>query len=128
MKNRILGKKYNTGTAQFVASFSLDADECKHSFTEALYYKRTGEFFVFRHGGDGAEADIDNEYWVYRPEIIPLSFQDAKNWVKNNCSLLKYLSLFGDENDAEPNKCSLASRKLMLRRLNKIYSKHNKES
>jgi len=116
MKKLIDGHKYDTDKALFVARYSVQADELKYSFTETLFYKKKGDFFVFRHGGDRDEEDFNKFYWVIRPEIIPLSFQEAKRWVELHCSKFRFITLFGDENDKLPNKCSLSSEALLFKR------------
>lgn len=115
MKTRINGLKYDTDTATYVGCYILFADEARESFTETLYYKRTGEFFIYRHGGDCTD-DVNDSCWAVRPEIIPLSIQAAKVWVTCHCSTYKRIRLFGDESDAEPNKCSLSSKALLHKR------------
>ena len=126
MKKRINGLKYDTDTAIFVAHYSILANELRYSFTEALYYKRTGEFFIYRHGGDYSEEDFQNDYWVTRPAIVPMSFQEAKRWTQSHCSKCRFIGLFGDENDEQPNKCSLSSRALLNKRLLKALPYTNK--
>ena len=116
MKKRISGLKYDTDTAIFVGYYCIVADEVRYSFVETLYYKRTGEFFIYRRGGDINEEDFNNDYWVIRPEIYPISFQDAKTWTKKHCSKHKLISLFGDDHDEEPNKFSLSSKTLWAKR------------
>ena len=116
MKTRINGLKYDTDTATHVGRYIVFADEARGTFTETLYYKRTGEFFIYRHGGDCNEDDVNDSYWVVRPQIIPMSFHAAKAWVSCHCSTYKRIRLFGDENDAEPNKCSLSSKALLNKR------------
>ena len=126
MKDRINGHKYDTDTAVFVARYSVQGDEVRYSFTETLFYKKTGEFFVYSRGGDRDEEDFNNDYWVYRPEIIPFSFQEAKRWVELHCSKYKFISLFGNESDEQPNKCSLSSKALRDKRLLKALPYLNK--
>ena len=116
MMKIINGHKYNTQTSVLIGIYNIWADEGRYSFTEILFYKRTNEFFIYRHGGERDEKDIDDSYWVIRPEIYPISFQEAKKWTKKHCSKHKLISLFGDEHDEEPNKCSLSSRTLWDKR------------
>lgn len=126
MKKLINGLKYDTDTAIFVGYYCIFADEVRYSFVETLYYKRTGEFFIYRRGGDIIEEDFNNDYWVIRPEIIPFSFQEAKRWVELHCSKYKFISLFGNESDEQPNKCSLSSKALRDKRLLKALPYLNK--
>lgn len=126
MKARINGHKYDTDTAGFVARYSVQADELRYSFTQTLFYKKTGEFFIYSRGGDRDEEDFNNEYWIFRPEIVPLSFQEAKRWAQLHCSKCKFITLFGDENDEKPNKSSLSSIALLKKRTLKALPYTNK--
>ena len=130
MKKRINGLKYDTQTAILVGIYNVGADEGRFSFTESLHFKRSGNFFIYRHGGDrNADADdITSDCWVTKPEIKPISFKEAKSWTKRNCSASKYLSLFGGKNDPNPDVCSLSSKKIMDRRLKEAYPTLIKEN
>lgn len=116
MKTRIKGLMYDTNTATYIGRYTIFTDEASGSFTEALYYKRTGEFFVYCHSIDFNENDVNENSRTVRPAIIPMSFEDAKSWVMSYCSAYKLVRLFGDGTDEQPNKCSLSSKELLKKR------------
>ena len=86
MKKRINGRKYNTDTAIYVGQYTLDTDQAWNAYTETLYYKRNGEFFLFRHGGRREDFQENqnppvNPEWPIQIEFEPLTFEQAKEWV-----------------------------------------------
>ena len=123
MKKIINGKVYNTETAQEVGSWSnnrsySDFDHCE----EALYRKKTGEYFL--HGVGGPRSPyaecIDNNSWSGGSAIRPLTFEEARKWAEKKLSAEKYESIFGevseDETDCLISAIIKASNRERLRR------------
>jgi hypothetical protein len=98
MKKIINNKRYDTDTAQFLgyAGYSHPGD---FSFwTERLYRKRTGEFFL--HGVGGAMSKYArstglNE-WTGGEEIHPLSPEEARKWIEKNLDAEEYERILGE--------------------------------
>lgn len=104
MKKIINGKLYNTDTARNLGSYENIADAGNfHYFSEALYQKRTGEYFLHGQGGPMsryAEA-IDQNSWAWGERIAPLSVEAARKWAEEHLDADDYAAAFGmpDEGD-----------------------------
>lgn len=96
MKKIINGRKYDTDTAKIIDSYS---NECTNSsyFCETLYQKHTKEFFLYCHGGPMSKyfQSCDNG-WTGGEIIIPLSLDEAKEWVATYSTVEIYETLFGE--------------------------------
>ena len=97
MKAIINGKVYDTDTAKHVGSYSYSYPSDLHYFSENLYCKKTGEFFLY---GEGGPASKYCEYIAENRQksgsrITPLSIEKAKEWVEQYCSTDTYIELFG---------------------------------
>ena len=98
MKKIINGRMYNTDTAELVGEWDnghsyTDFNYCK----EALYRKKTGEYFLHGKGGArsrwcewGGNCVCDGE------GIIPLTITMAKEWAECNLSADEYEEIFGE--------------------------------
>lgn len=98
MKKIINGRKYDTDTAKAIASYSNDRP-CSdfRYFYETLYQKHTKEFFLYGEGGPLSKyAEHCGQGWIGAEGIIPLTLDDAKEWVENHCNAEKYEKLFGE--------------------------------
>lgn len=99
MKKIINGKMYNTETAMEIDSYSNDYGYDDFDYvSETLYIKKTGEFFLL---GDGSARSIyskscGNNSRIGCKLIIPLSEEEAKEWILENCKTDTYIKLFGE--------------------------------
>lgn len=106
MKKVINGKRYNTESAQFCGSreygYSGDFD---HIY-EALYQKRTGEFFLYGEGGANSKyrEEISMNSWSGGEAIIPLTDDEAKEWAENYLDGGDYEKIFTVEEPEETGK------------------------
>lgn len=99
MKKVINGKLYNTETADKICSWSNNYyPNDLHYYIERLYKKKKGEFFL--HGEGGAFSKYSIGIWgggsIAGEKIIPLTLQEAKDWVENYSSIEIYEKLFGE--------------------------------
>ena len=96
MKKIINGRKYDTDTAKVIASYSNEIpSDCY--FSETLYQKHTKEFFVYGHGG--AMSKYAETCYGSRTDgetIIPLSLDEAKEWVATYSTVEIYETIFGE--------------------------------
>jgi hypothetical protein len=99
MKCIISGRKYDTKTAKELGSY----DSCLGSrdfrnYSESLYVKKTGEFFLSGEGGPMTKySEPCGDNTTSGGEgIIPLSLQEAKEWVEKNMNAEDYEQIFGD--------------------------------
>lgn len=99
----INGKKYNTQTAENLGEYwnglsTRDFGYC----TETLYKKRTGEFFLHGDGGPMTKykKTIGANTWSGGEKIIPMSFEEAREWAEKHLEAEEYEKIFGevDEN------------------------------
>lgn len=102
MKKIINKKPYDTETATKVYSWDNGEYTSFEYIEEALYRKRTGEFFI--HGIGGAQtryAETTSSGWSGGEAIIPLSYDDAATWAEEHMSSDQYEQCFGMSDDNE---------------------------
>lgn len=98
MKKIISGKVYDTETAKKMASWSNMADVRDfHQFSERLYRKKTGEFFLHGEGGPLTQyaQTVGTNSWSGGERIMPMSFAEAKAWAEEKLSGEEYEAIFG---------------------------------
>ena len=101
MKQVIKGKRYDTDTAKYIAEISSREQGIGPSdfryWSETLYMKRTGEFFLFGEGGPMSRYsepyETNGSQSGYK--IIPLTFDQAKQWAEKAMDADEYEGLFG---------------------------------
>lgn len=99
MKKVINAKMYNTETAQEIGFYSNGMNYGDFCFVEeTLYRKKNGEFFIEGHGGAKSRyaRSCGNQCWGSGEDIVPLSIEEAKEWVEEHCSADVYIETFGD--------------------------------
>lgn len=99
MRKVIDGKMYDTDTAKLVGEW--DNREYGNDFKfveELLYQKKTGEFFLYGHGGAMSKycKQAGNNSWIGSSQIIPLTFKAAKEWSEEHLSADEYEAIFGE--------------------------------
>ena len=97
MKKIINGRKYDTETATKIDAWSNNCTRFSSCY-EALYRKKTGEFFLYGEGGPMskyAESCGDN-CTTGGEAIIPLTEQKAKEWMENHSTVEDYEQVFGE--------------------------------
>lgn len=98
MKKIINKKMYNTDTAKFIEEYSYSNPRDLNYFYEALYRKKTGEFFI--NGASGANGKyaerLDTNTWCGGEEIIPLTEKEAKEWLEKYSDTDTYIDVFGE--------------------------------
>lgn len=98
MKKIIGGRCYNTDTAKILggAGYSHPGDFA--FWSERLYQKKTGEFFI--HGVGGAMSkysrSVDCNTFTGGEEIIPLTVKEAQKWVEENLDVEEYERIFDE--------------------------------
>ena len=105
MRKIIDGRKYDTETATKLAEIKRDQGDSLRFYEEALYRKRTGEYFMYGHGGGMSR------YSRYVPEagmsgpgeaITPVSADQAREWASKELSTDGYEEIFGEVSEGEP--------------------------
>ena len=97
MKKIIAGKKYDTETATFLGDRSHSNPYDFGYVYEALYIKRTGEYFMYGKGGAMTKYRtwVDNNSWMGGETITPITEQDARAWVEEYLDADDYERIFG---------------------------------
>lgn len=98
MKKIINGKMYNTETAEVVASAGGGyAYNDFYWWSETIYRKKTGEFFMYGEGG--AMSKYSHRCGDARSggkEIYPVDEDYVRKWLEANCSADVYIGIFGE--------------------------------
>lgn len=105
MKKVINGKLYDTDKARYLGGDSYSNSRDFHHWTEELYQKRTGEFFLYGEGGPMSKyaESIGQNQWSGGEKIIPLTLNNAMKWAEEHLRAEDYEEIFGlPDEDAEP--------------------------
>lgn len=98
MKKVIAGKLYNTDTAENMGEYlTTHSARSFEDYTETLYRKRTGEFFLYGEGGPLSKyaVSLGNGDWSGSEVITPLSYDRAAKWAAEYLSGDEYEEIFG---------------------------------
>ena len=102
MKKIINNKRYDTEKAKRLAEYS-PAGRPRNNYDfyeEALYIKRTGEYFLHGIGGPATRyAKAVGDGWSGGEKIIPLSHDQARQWAEHSLDAEDYEKLFEVEED-----------------------------
>lgn len=105
MKKIINGKLYDTDKARYLGGDSYSNSRDFHHWTEELYVKRTGEYFLYGEGGPMTKyaETIGQNQWSGGEKIMPMSMEAAREWAEEHLSAELYAEIFGmPDEDAEP--------------------------
>ena len=96
MKKVIRGRLYDTEKA---AEIGYDSYSNRGDFgywCETLYRKRTGEFFLYGEGGPRSKyaVCIGQNQWSGGEKIIPLTYDEAKDWTEKHLDTDTYMKYF----------------------------------
>ena len=101
MKKIINGHKYDTDTAKVIDTYCNELPMSSLDYLcEKLYQKGNGEFFL--HGYGGVRTAYANRVsYIVAPvcsgeDIIPLSLDEAKEWVEKYLTVDEYIKIFGE--------------------------------
>lgn len=104
MKKIISGKSYDTTTARYVGGISAGNGDRLYGWSESLYVKRTGEYFLHGEGGPGSQYSRQTGFnnWSGSEEIRPLPYAEARAWAEKHLDAAKFEAEFGvvDEDDS----------------------------
>ena len=113
MKRIIDGRKYDTETAYMVGQWENMYDVSNfHYFSESLYKKRTGEYFLYGEGGamsKYAETIGQNE-WQGGEAIMPLTYDNARKWAEEHLGVDVYESEFGEVSEDDDTTIAVTVR------------------
>lgn len=107
MKKIINGKKYDTATAKELGCWANTWDCGDHTYcAEHLYRKRTGEFFLCGEGGPRSRyaKSCGNNCWSSGQDIVPLTYEAAREWTEEHLSSDEYEEIFGEVTEDDSRK------------------------
>lgn len=98
MKQYINHKLYDTTRSTAIGGYEYGGASDLDHRCETLYRKRTGEYFL--HGSGGAMSRYavlsGANTWSGGEKIIPLTFDQAREWSENHLSTAEYDAQFGE--------------------------------
>lgn len=98
MKKVILGKLYDTETAEYIGSYQYSKPNDFEYEREVLYKKKTGEYFLYGEGGPKSKyvKVVGQNEWSGGEKIIPMDVESAKEWAEEHLDGDAYIAAFGD--------------------------------
>jgi hypothetical protein len=108
MKKIINGKRYDTATAKKIGDASHGSNRDFRYWYEALYQKKTGEFFLYGEGGPSSKysRSTGQNEWSGGEEINPLTLAEAQEWGEKYLDADEYEEVFGK---AEEGKAQVST-------------------
>lgn len=96
MRKIINGKLYDTEKAHLIGGDCGNLGTFQE-WEEALYLKKTKEFFLYGSGGPASKyaKSIGLNQWSGGEKIIPLNLHAAKEWVEQHLDADDYERIFG---------------------------------
>ena len=101
MKKIINGRLYDTETAKELGNDSYSNRRDFHYWSETLFQKRTGEFFIYGEGGPASKyaESVGMNEWTGGERIIPLNYEKAQEWAEKHLDADEYIAIFGEPED-----------------------------
>ena len=103
MKKIIRNKLYDTKTAKEIGRKWVNRPGDFNFIDEALYVKKTGEYFLYGYGGPNTHyaKSVGNNEWSGSETITPMSYDTAKAWAEENLTADEYMSAFGEVDEGD---------------------------
>ena len=122
MKRIINGKRYDTDKAECLANASYSNRRDFSYWSEDLYRKRTGEYFLYGEGGPASRYAVTagQNVWSGGEKIIPISEDTAREWAEKYLDADEYEKIFGTTGEDEEKKT--VSFSLKIKTIQKIKS------
>lgn len=124
MKRIIKNRVYDTETATFVAAFSPDmyGPWDFEWYKEALYIKKTGEYFLYGKGGPSSPyaKPYGKNGRQGGESITPLTYEEARQWAEDCLpydAYLKHFEAVGEEDEVSVQAYIKPREKAILDRL-----------
>ncbi len=127
MKKIIDGRRYDTEAAKKLAEVGGRDGTFRWS-KEALYQKRTGEFFLFGEGGAASKyaRQVGYSEWAPGERIMPMTSEDAAKWAEENLDADEYEGIFGAVEEEEGRRTATFSlSNTTIRRISELASAWN---
>ena len=104
MKKIINGKMYDTETAKRIGDWNNNCSTTDFNYyMERLFQKKTGEFFLYGEGNAASKysRSCGQNEWCGSSEIIPLLFEEAREWAEKKLDADTYIGIFGEPEEDE---------------------------
>ena len=99
MKKIIANKVYDTATATLLGEASANGMSPRDFgyWSEELYQKRTGEYFLYGEGGPATRYAVSagENSWNGGEKIMPLAYDTARQWAEDHLTADEYEAIFG---------------------------------
>lgn len=97
MKKIINGRRYDTDSARFIAEDSYSNRTDFNYWSETLYRKNTGEYFLYGEGGPATKyaKSVGQSQWSGGERIMPMTLDEAKAWAEKHLDATEYEEIFG---------------------------------
>ena len=111
MKKIINGKRYDTETAEKMASWDNGMYGSFGYVEETLYRKKTGEFFIYGKGGARSQYAelVGSNLWSDGSAIMPVSFKNAQKWAEEHLDGDEYEAIFGEVEETDEKRTATFS-------------------
>ena len=102
MKKIINGKLYDTDKAKEHGNFEFSYRNNFDWYSETLFRKRTGEFFIFGEGNAASKyrRSCGQNEWCGGKWIIPLTYAEAQIWAEEKLDSDEYVAIFGEPEES----------------------------
>lgn len=129
MEKIINGKRYNTETATRIGDKSYGYAGDFNHYSDTLYRKRTGEFFLYGEGGPMSKyAEHPSYNETTGGEVIkPLTYEEAREWSEENLEAEKYESIFGKVDEGSSDEKQTVALRLSLGAIQTLKNKAAQE-
>lgn len=111
MKKIINGKLYDTETAKEIGchSYGEGPRDFRH-YTEILYRKRTGEYFIWGEGGPMSRysKSVGMNEWTGSERITPMDYKAAREWAEEHMDADDYQAEFGEVSEGGDERTVLS--------------------
>ena len=106
MKKLIKGRRYDTDIAMEIGSYNYGNHGDLGHWSETLYRKRTGEFFIYGEGGPMSKyaKSLGQNEWSGSEDIIPVSTEAAQRWAEEYLDGDTVEKVFGVIDDDQSKK------------------------
>ena len=106
MKKLIRGRRYGTDIAMEIGSYNYGNYGDLGHWSETLYRKRTGEFFIYGEGGPMSKyaKSLGQNEWSGSEDIIPVSTEAAQRWAEEYLDGDTVEKVFGVIDDDQSKK------------------------
>lgn len=108
MKKIINNRLYNTDTAKEIGEYTNGQVGGLDYMEETLYKKHNGEYFLYGFGGAQTRYahQVELNGWGSGEEIMPFTFDQAREWAESRLSVDDYAKAFGMPSEGDDDEKS----------------------